>query len=185
MNRGEVLAPRIFIKQLTQQNGLHRMLVMMYIDKCLELGQPVGKVLDDLSTDVDMGQFPQVSYYRCGPCSGCGFNACGRIPLQIYSSIVTKVMFKHPPVVVARMAMESPPNRGAMAPHPQGALWAENLLDLYSRIPRDGQSTVPAHFYYPLLARHCSDGNMAGDGPHTSVQLSPWKPCTLRICRVH
>lgn len=91
---------------------------------------------------------------------GCGFSP---MCMQIYNGIVTKVMFKHAPVVVTRTAMESPPNPGALAPHPQGPVWAENLLDLYSRIPTDGQSTVPAHYYYPLLARHCSDGNMEGE----------------------
>lgn len=61
--RGEVAAPRVLIKQLAQQNGLNRILLSMYLAKCLEQGQPVNQLLQDIEPDVDLTQFPGVCEY--------------------------------------------------------------------------------------------------------------------------
>lgn len=58
----EITAPRIFISQLVQSEGMvSSHLVLYYIFACLNLGQSISDVLADLSTDIDVTQLPMVS----------------------------------------------------------------------------------------------------------------------------
>ena len=73
--RGEVETPRILLKQLAQQNGLNRILLSMYLAKCLEQGQPVTQLLQDIEADVDLTQFPGVGG-QGKRCFLCGHALC-------------------------------------------------------------------------------------------------------------
>lgn len=75
--------------------------------------------------------------------------------------MISRLLFEHPPVVQGAVVQNHPPVAGALAPHPQGALWAKNLLEVYEHMPASEQGSW---HYYPLLARHCSDGNVDGKG---------------------
>lgn len=61
--------------------------------------------------------------------------------------------------------MGAPPKPGDLAPHPMGAAWSQNLLDLYRIMVEDSaetSATIPTFYFYPLLARHCSEENLQG-----------------------
>lgn len=81
----------------------------------------------------------------------------------MYTDTVGKLLFRHHPEVVGKADVRSPPQAGDLAPHPRGAAWSQNLLDLF-RIMSDNEeiTNIPTFYYYPLLARHCSDVNMEG-----------------------
>lgn len=62
LSRGEVTAPRIFIKELSQHQGLQSDLLVFYVSECLKQGQEVTDVITDLKSDVDFSQFPEVRF---------------------------------------------------------------------------------------------------------------------------
>ena len=70
-----------------------------------------------------------------------------------------KLLFMKLPVVVCTVVGNQPPESGALAPHPLGALWTENMLEMCSKI---SPNVHGSHYYYPILARHCSDANVEG-----------------------
>lgn len=60
VSRGEVEAPRLLLKQLVKNNGVDRFVLAMYTLACIEQGQSLTDVLEDLKTDVSMIADPQV-----------------------------------------------------------------------------------------------------------------------------
>lgn len=116
---------------------------------------------------------------------------------QFYSDVVGKLWFKHPPEVTGKVERGSPPHTGDLAPHPMGEVWSKSLLDLYRIMQEDSDSSdtgFPGFYYYPLLARHCSDVNLEGESYYTrkvsavSLYHTFWlskKLILLELCRVH
>ena len=162
LSRGEVEVPLILIKELARSNGLHNLVLSLYIVTCMEQGQSISSILKDL--DMDLQMFPNVSIYHFvysamlsappppPPSSSC---VCS----QLHHSVVNRMILSHQPKVLSSQASNSPPEPGALAPHPQGNTWGENLLQLYRLI---GSAEIPNHYYYPLLARYCSEVNLEG-----------------------
>lgn len=56
----------------------------------------------------------------------------------------------------------SPPEAGALTPHPYGSGWGDMILQLYQVSMEDGFEVMP-HFYYPVLARFCSEASVEGE----------------------
>ena len=80
----------------------------------------------------------------------------------MYSDLAGKLWYKHSPQVVGKVEVGSPPKAGDLAPHPMGAVWSRSLLELYGMMAEGADNIVPTFYYYPLLARHCSDANLEG-----------------------
>lgn len=68
----------------------------------------------------------------------------------------------HKPVLVGTSDPSGPPSSGDLAPHPQGPGWVAMLLQLYQIALDDGCEILP-HFYYPVMARCCSDADVKGE----------------------
>ena len=66
------------------------------------------------------------------------------------------------PVVVGEANSSAPPAAGSLSPHPYGNGWGDMLLQLYEVAVEDGFEVLP-HFYYPVMARFCSDANVEGE----------------------
>lgn len=60
LSRGEVVAPRILIRELSQHQGLQSDVIVYYVVQCVNQGQDIVHVIRDLRTDVDLKQFPTV-----------------------------------------------------------------------------------------------------------------------------
>ncbi len=68
---------------------------------------------------------------------------------------------------------------GALAPHPSGDGWGDMLLQLYQVAMEDGSEVLP-HFYYPLMARYCSEGNVEGEDVVLGwAWVVPWESCAV------
>lgn len=62
VSRGEVEAPRILLKQLAENKAytVDRYVLVLYIMACLEKGQLLTEVLEDLKTDISLTYTSQV-----------------------------------------------------------------------------------------------------------------------------